>query len=178
MDISVSLGLYDSFGTPRDRRVVQTSSRPPAAGESSPVPVPVPSSFAKQAGGTRLVAETREGLPEGGYRRILTFEQDDGRTLTKIEQFTVTERGARREVFQQNPSGSVTRYEEILDREPGGTFRKTQRFQDETGDISTVITPGTRVLDPFILTGGNGTLSFSAPSPFDPLRGTRLDLRA
>jgi hypothetical protein len=180
MDIGLSLN-YDTLGALRDRRkggvLLRPSSNP--ANDSTPtrLPAPLPTSGSLQNGGTRLVSELREELPEGGFRRIRTFEQDDGRNFTKTEQFTLTERGARREVIQQNPSGSVTRYEEILDRESSGTFRRTQRFQDKSGAVSTAITPGFQVLDPFVLTGGGDALSATAPAPFDVLRGTRLDVR-
>lgn len=131
-----------------------------------------------QPSGTRLVNETTQDIADGGYRRTRTYEREDGRTFTKIEEFALTDRGARKSVIQQNPSGSITRYEEILDRESGGNFRRTQRFQDGTGEISTNITPGYKVTDPFILTGGD-TQSFYAPlSPFDSDRGLRLDIQA
>lgn len=42
----------------------------------------------------------------------------------------------------------------MLDREPGGNFRRTQRFQDENGEISANITANYKVTSPFVLTGG------------------------
>jgi hypothetical protein len=78
---------------------------------------------------------------------------------------------------QQNPSGSITRYEEILERQENGTFRRTQRFEDGNGDVMTEITPDFRVRDPFILAGG-GVLDEQAGNPFPSYRGTQLDLRA
>ena len=108
------------------------------------------------------------------YRR--TFEQENGRQFTRVEELMSTLRGSKKTVLQQNPSGSITRYEEILDREDSGTFRRTQRFQDETGEQVTQITHGYAVKDPFVLTGGSAPLSFNIPSPFESARGTQLDL--
>ena len=126
-------------------------------------------------GGTRLIGETLEDI-ENGLRRTRVFEQDSGRKFTRIEEITLGAKGARRTVIQQNPSGGITRYEEVLDREGTGNFRRTQRFQDEAGDVSTQITPGYKVTDPFILSGGH-TPAFGQSSPFDERRGTQLDLQ-
>ncbi len=128
--------------------------------------------------GTNLASETSEELDGGGLRRTQVFAREDGRNFTRIEEFFLTERGARRTVIQQNPSGTVTRYEEVLDREGSGNFRRTQRFQDESGETSVQITPDYKVRDPFILTGGQGFASFDATSPFSTSRGTQLDLSA
>lgn len=126
---------------------------------------------------TRLISEHREEI-DNGIRLIKTFEQADGRTFTRAEEMVLTQNGARRAVIQQNPSGGITRYEEILDREDGGTFRRTQRFQDEAGDIATQISSGYQVKDPFILTGSGYPASASSSAPFQPMRGTQLDLQA
>lgn len=132
-----------------------------------------------QQTGTRLVSEQRDDLDGGGYRLTRTFEREDGRTFTKVEEFALTSRGSRRTVLQQNPSGSITRYEEVLDREDDGNFRRTQRFQDGTGEVSTQITTGYKVTDAFILTGsGAYTPQQNPPPAFAPYRGTQLDLSA
>ncbi len=127
--------------------------------------------------GTRLLNETSQELSEGGYRRTRIYEREDGRNFTKVEEFALTERGARKTIIQQNPSGSITQYEEVLDREASGNFRRTQRFQDESGDVSTNITTGYKVLDPFILSGGT-SYSYTPSLPSDSTRGTQLDLVA
>lgn len=114
----------------------------------------------------------------GAYRLSQTYERADGRSFTRIEDFALTERGARRNIVQQNPSGSITQYEEVLDREDGGTFRRTQRFRDESGETVTQIATGYTVTDPFILSGGIAAPETSRGNPFAPLRGTQLDLRA
>lgn len=136
----------------------------------------VPQQTAK-TDGARIVAENREDLEDGRTRITRTYEREDGRSLTKIEEFALTERGARKTVVQQNPSGSITRYEEILDREESGTFRRTQRFQDGNGDVATNITTNYQVTDAFVLTGGQ-SYAGSETLPFAPTRGTQLDLRA
>ncbi len=128
--------------------------------------------------GTHLVAEAREDLDGGSYRVTRTFEREDGRTFTKLEEFAFTERGTRKTVTQQNPSGSITHYEEILDRQDSGNFRRTQRFQDANGDVSTQITADYKVTDAFILTHGAPLSAPLAPDPFQPSRGTQLDLHA
>ncbi len=125
---------------------------------------------------TRLTSESREET-DAGYRRTQIFEQADGRNFTRVEEMAITATGARRAVIQQNPSGGITRYEEVLDREPSGTFRRTQRFQDESGQSATEITPNFQVTDSFVLSGG-GAPFFADSSPFTPMRGTQLDLSA
>lgn len=129
--------------------------------------------------GTRLITETREDLDGGGYRQTRVFEREDGRNFTKFEEFTFTADGARKTVTQQNPSGSITRYEEVLDlQDKEGNFRRTQRFQDVNGDVSTQITTDYKVTDAFILMRGAALSVQTAPAPFQSNRGTQLDLRA
>lgn len=130
-----------------------------------------------RGGGTRLVNEQRVALDDG-YRVARTFEREDGRIFTKLEELSLTDRGARRIIVQQNPSGSPTHYEEVLDRDDSGGFRRTQRFQEPGGEVATSITIDFQVTDPFILTGGSAAPSFAAYSPFAQTRGTQLDLRA
>lgn len=129
------------------------------------------------APGTRVIAETRQELDNGGYRITRTYQREDGRTFSKLEDFTLTARGSRKTVVQQTPSGAITQYEEVLDREESGSFRRTQRFTDESGEVSTVITPNHTVTNPHILTAGQAQ-GFETTDPFSSFRGTQLDLSA
>jgi hypothetical protein len=174
MDLRVSYGLNDTLIAQRSARAVpipnQTQTSPSQASSTQLVNIPT---VVKT--GTKLIKESQEPL-ENGLRRTQTFERTDGRSFTRIEELTLTERGARRTVIQQNPSGSLTRYEEILDRQDSGTFRRTQLFQEASGEIATQITSDYKVTDPFVLSGGSGPI-FSSPSPFHTSRGTQLDLQ-
>jgi len=179
MDFTVSNSLSDSLGALRRAQNARAYALP-VAKEKEDVALPVATKTPANVNapqGTQLVGESQDDLDGGGYRRTRVYAREDGRTFTKIEEFALTDRGARKTVIQQNPSGSITRYEEILDRESTGSFRRTQRFQDETGEIATQITPGYQVRDLFILTGGNAAPAFT-PTFFEPSRGTQLDLRA
>lgn len=173
MSLSVSANLYSLVGLqgPLPSRVPPVERR---TAEQANLPTTTEDSQNFQNSGTRLKSETSEELENGGIRRTQLFEREDGRTFTRVEDFALTERGSRRTVFQQNPSGSLTQYEEVLDREPSGNFRRTQRFTDESGETSTQITSGYQVTDAFVLTGGNARRS--EPVPFTPSRGTQLDL--
>jgi hypothetical protein len=126
---------------------------------------------------TRLLKDTTEAIDKG-FRRTQTFERADGRNFTRIEEFTVSQRNARRIVIQQNASGNTTRLDEVFEKQDNGTFRHVQRFTDEGGDTSTTIAEGLSVVDPFILSGGQLP---PAPRNFpfqSALRGTQLDLHA
>ena len=176
MDFSVTNGLNGSLASQQKAKVYARPQNTSVPLEDN-LPALVPSNT-NTPQGTRLLKESRDDLGEGSYRLTKTFEREDGRTFTKIEEFALTNRGSRKSVIQQNPSGSLTQYEEVLDREPGGNFRRTQRFQDANGEISTNITANYKVTDPFVLTGGASLPAYDAPSPFNPSRGTQLDLRA
>ena len=177
MTLNVSANLY-SLLTPRGSVPTRVPS-PVAAQPAYNLPATTEPAKTFEGSGTKLASETQEELQGGGIRRTQVFEREDGRTFTRVEDFSLTERGARRTVYQQNPSGTITQYEEVLDREAGGNFRRTQRFQDASGETSTQITSGYKVTDPFILTGGGVPASgSSASSPFAPMRGTQLDLSA
>ena len=173
MSLSISANLYSLIGLqgPQISRVPAVE-RPP---EKTNLPATTENSQNFKNSGTQLKSETQEELENGGIRRTQVFEREDGRTFTRVEDFALTERGTRRTVYQQNPSGSITQYEEVLDREPSGNFRRTQRFRDETGEISTQITPDYKVTDSFILNGEGPPIT--NPSPFRPMRGTQLDLQ-
>ena len=123
-----------------------------------------------------LSQETEE--TEYGFRKTSTYQQGDGRNFTRTEETVVKDSGARRTVVQQNPSGSITLYEEVLDRQENGTFRRTQRFRDETGAVETQIQLDYTVTDPFVLSGGSSDYRNATVSPFQSFRGTQLDLNA
>lgn len=183
MDISLNTSLTDSLAALRQARTATRSpyglSQPQQSDDTSlPAPLSRTPSNTNTPQGTRLLNESRADLGDGAYRLTRTFEREDGRQFTKIEEFALTARGARKTVVQQNPSGSITRYEEVLDREAGGNFRRTQRFEDANGEVSTNITTNYQVSDPFVLTGGTSLPAYNAPSPFNPSRGTQLDLSA
>lgn len=180
MDLNLNNMLTDSLSLLRQGKTGRVAAYKGAntlpdtltpATQSQPV-----GSQAMFAGGTRLIEEQQQPI-DNGYRFTRIFEKEDGRTFSKIEEITLTERGSRRTVLQQNPSGSITRYEEVLDREQSGDFRRTQRFQENNGDVITQITPGYRVTDSFTLTGRMADFAPSTPA-FAPSRGTQLDLQA
>lgn len=131
---------------------------------------------AKQAR-TITLSDTIETNDDGIVRRTRVFEQEDGRRFSKLEEITFTQNGVRKIITQQNPSGSITQYEEVLDKQSDGLFRRTQRLTDGAGETSTQITPDYIPRDAFILSGGQ-TGFVDAASPFQDLRGTQLDLTA
>lgn len=179
MSLSVSANLYSllaASGTPASRAPMTASECDARTAEKKNLPVLSEDGKNFENPGTKLRSETQEDLPDGGTRRTQVFEREDGRSFTRVEDFALTERGARRTVYQQNPSGSITQYEEVLDRETSGNFRRTQRFTDGSGETAIQITPDYKVTDAFILTGGDAPRS--QPMPFTPSRGTQLDLQA
>lgn len=181
MDVSLSTVLNDIPAPLRQagpaRSAVSNPLGRPAVATTDNLPVTTDFSSKPGADGTRLIDETREDTV-AGYRKTSVFEKTDGRRFTRIEDFSFTPQGAKRTIVQQNPSGSVTRYDEVLDREEDGEFRRTQRFQDGAGDVVTKITTDYQVTDPFILSGGGAFESYGSSPPFTPLRGTQLDLQA
>ncbi len=174
MDLRIAYGFPSTLTAPNGAKPQGSRDSAPPANNNPPAVLP---SETKPTPGTRLVDDLREET-ESGIRRTRTYEQPDGRRFTRVEELALTEKGARRSVIQQNPSGNITRYEEVLDRDGSGTFRRTQRFQDESGEVATQITGNYTVTDPFILTDGNAPLSFEGASRFTPSRGTQLDLVA
>lgn len=127
------------------------------------------------ATGTRAVMDKFEPLENNGYRRTRVFEQENGRRFSKIEETMFFQSSIRKTVIQQNPSGSITQYEEILDRKSNGAFQRTQRFLDATGESSTLISPDFVSNDAFVLS--NGRIGFSNESnSFLNVKGTQLDL--
>lgn len=112
-----------------------------------------------------------EQKTDTGIRLIQEFETADRRTFTRIQDFTTTERGFRRDVIQQNPSGSTTRLEDILNRQDNGFFQRIQTFTDEVGITATRIDDN---IPPAIPFRANGTPN----TPFEITRGTQLDIQA
>ncbi len=183
MDVTVTnslAGTLSGFGSPktgantypREQQQAQSNVTSPTTRNRLPE-----TSDQTTTAGTRVVAETRQELDNGGYRVTRTYQREDGRTFSKLEDFTLTARGSRKTVVQQTPSGAITQYEEVLDREDGGNFRRTQRFTDESGEVSTVITPNHKVTNPQILTSGQ-VQGFEPTGAFSSFRGTQLDLSA
>ncbi len=130
-----------------------------------------------EASYTRLLADRIETTNQG-IRKTQTFETADGRSFTRIEDIVVTDKGARRTVIQQNVSGSITRLEDILERQDNGSFRRTQRFTDESGETLVTIQNEFISTNPFILSGGKVAETSSLKLTPLPLRGTQLDLTA
>lgn len=140
----------------------------------------VSSSAPQNAGAaqTRLLREVTEEI-DRGFRRTQTFERADGRTFTRVEEFTASDRNARRTVIQQNASGNTTRRDEVYERQGDGSFRRTQRFTDEAGESTTQIDTRYVSHDPFILSGGTAPgPGFGAAQAAQSLRGSQLDLQA
>lgn len=182
MDFSVKNGYSQLIARPQQQAADRAQPQPDASKANDNTPLPAAYTGVQPSrpvqSGTRLVSEKNEEIGGNGFRRTATFEREDGRRFFRMEELSLTSQGARRTVTQQNPSGSVSVYEEVLDRQGSGTFRRTQRFQDGAGDISTQITEDYTVTDPFVLSGGNAAPSYGAPPPFQTMRGTQLDLHA
>ncbi len=122
----------------------------------------------------KLMSETLDTL-EHGFRRTQVFRQSDGRSFIRNEEVTLTERGMARIVTQDNPSGSRVRFEENLDRQADGNFRRSVRYTDETGGTQTRIDEAKGGINRFILSGG----SYAAPaSPYEAQRGHSVDISA
>lgn len=119
----------------------------------------------------RLVSESVDTM-ERGFRRTQLFRQSDGRNFVRNEEVTLTERGMQRTVTQENPSGSKTRFEETLDRQTDGTFRRTVRHINEIGALETKVEEKKNGIDQFILNGGRYNAEITEP---DTQRGTYFD---
>lgn len=129
--------------------------------------------LAGQKNKTQLVSDTTQEL-ENGYRRTQEFERGDGKSFTRIEEFTTTENRARRSVVQQNISGSTTLLEDVFDRKEDGSFRLTQRYTNEAGETSVNIDPNAAPPTPDVILGR--APSANASSTVTPSRGGELDL--
>lgn len=122
----------------------------------------------------KLVSESLDTL-ERGFRRTQVYRQSDGRDFIRNEEVILTDKGLKRTVTQQNPSGSNVTFEENLDRQSDGAFRRTVRYTDEIGATQTKIEASNAGIDPFILSGG----TYNKPaSPYDQRRGVYLDVSA
>ncbi len=122
----------------------------------------------------KLVSETLDTL-ERGFRRTQIFRQSDGRNFIRNEEVTLTDRGLKRTVTQENPSGSNVEFEENLDRQADGNFRRTVRYTDEIGAVQTKVEDSKSGIDPFIVSSG----TYREPaSPYQPQRGLSLDISA
>ena len=125
---------------------------------------------------TRLVSEDQEKTGKG-FRRFQEFETADGRSFSRHEEFTVTERGSRRLVVQQNASGSTTSLEVVTDKLQDGTFRRTSRFTDETGKTETKIEVDLNAAQIASNITASGPLNaYNAPQSYSDTRGGYVDL--
>lgn len=124
---------------------------------------------------TRLISEDTEEIKDG-FRRTQKFEGKDGRSFTRVEEFTSTPKRAIRIVIQQNGSGSTTVTENILDRQKDETFRLTQRFTDEIGETATNIEFNVAPQNIDVLLGRAPTLAPQTDNPFQQTRGTQFDV--
>ncbi len=120
----------------------------------------------------KLMSESLDTL-ERGFRRSQLYRQSDGRNFIRNEEVLLTERGMKRTVSQENPSGSQVTFEENLERQADGSFRRTVRYTNETGAVETKIETGRSGINPFIASGGTRQ---TAPSPFESTRGQTLNI--
>lgn len=134
-----------------------------------------PSSF--QQNQTQLVSEDTQAL-SNGFRRLQQFESGEGRSFTRVEEFTTTPDRSRRTVIQQNDSGSTTTLENVLDRQDDGSFRLTQRFTDGTGETSTNIQFNVTPNNADILLGRTPAPQQQNIDPSQLPRGREIDLSA
>lgn len=144
----------------------------------SPAKLPVIIFEDKNAQQTKLVREESEKT-ENGFRRKKEFETADGRSFSRSEEFTLTDRGSRRLVVQENASGSTTAFEEVVDKLGDGSFRRTLRFTDETGKTETKIEVdlnAAEITGSFVKTGPLAL--YSAIQNYDTTRGGHIDVSA
>ena len=126
---------------------------------------------------TRLISEEIENLGNG-FRRMQEFETVEGRTFSRVEEFTADQNRAKKTIIQQNSSGSTTVLENVLDRQADGTFRSTERFTDEVGTVSTNIQFDITPNNIDILLGRPPSPERQNITPFGLSRGTQIDLSA
>lgn len=127
--------------------------------------------------GSRLVSQEIQET-ETGLRRIQEFENGNGGSFTRVEEINNGEDRSTRTVVQQNESGSTTVLENVFDRQDDGSFRLTQRFTDGTGDTQTNIEFGVQPDSREILLGRLPNVDQISDRPFNPIRGSELDLSA
>ena len=126
---------------------------------------------------SKLTSEIIEQL-ENGFRRIQEFQSQGGNQFTRIEEFTGDTERATRTVIQQNASGSTIISENVLDRQDDGSFRASERFTDETGQTRTNINYNITPDNTDIILGRIPNPESQSNNPFQPARGTQLDLSA
>lgn len=175
MEIRAQNGLIESILAQKLQAQPRTDARPSSTTQqSSPSRDIVKLSTGTGNGNSqaRLVREVEEET-EDGIRLTQEFETSEGRTFTRIQDFAQTSRGFHRNVIQQNPSGSTTQLEEVLNRQDNGLFQRIQRFTNEIGETQTRIDNDYVSLDAFVLTRGSGYNSATPPTA----RGTQYDVQ-
>ncbi len=125
-------------------------------------------------GQTALINENIESI-EKGFRRTQEFVNADGRSFSRTEEFTVTNKGYRRSVQQTNPSGSQTLLQETVELQENGQYIKEQRFTDASGETFLHLNENFKPDNAFILADGR-VFQFTR-SEDAHYRGTRVDMR-
>lgn len=126
---------------------------------------------------TKLSSEKIENL-ENGFRRVQEFENGQGKKFTRIEEFITSDERSRRTVIQQNESGSTNVIDNVLDRQADGTFRLTQKYTDEIGEVQTNIQYNVTPNDANIILGRPPAPDQQTDNPFRQFRGTQFDVTA
>lgn len=126
---------------------------------------------------TRLSSEKIEDL-DNGFRRVQEFENGQGKKFTRIEEFITEDDRSRRTVIQQNESGSTNIIDNILDRQADGTFRLTQKYTDEIGEVQTNIQYNVTPNNADIILGRPPAAEQQNDNPFQQYRGTQFDTQA
>lgn len=179
MEIKNNLGLIESLLARANNNASQGSNdarpAPPPSQTRDVVRVPQNIGAPLKSNASKLINEEIEKL-ENGFRRTQTFETANGSKFTRIEEQTNSENRSKRLVIQQNESGSTTVIENILDRQDDGTFRQTQRFTDAAGETSTNIEFNVSNPNSSQIFGLPPSPSERPPNPFDPSRGTQLNI--
>lgn len=101
MDFSVTNGLNGSLASQQKAKVYARPQNTSVPLEDN-LPALVLNTNTPQ--GTRLLKESRDEAGEGAYRLTKTFEREDGRTFTKVEEFALTNRGSRK---RRDPAKSI-----------------------------------------------------------------------
>lgn len=185
MEIQSNSGFIESLlaqkllATPKSRQQNLDSAQDNSRNRSNPRDVIALSNPSDNSQG-QLIREVEEPI-ENGIRLIQDFVTQDGRNFTRIQEFTQTDRGFQRDVVQQNASGTTSRFQEVLDRQDNGLFRRTLRFDDGIGAPQARIENNFVSRSPFVVSNGQnigGQNQVYGTNPFDPTRGIRLDVSA
>jgi hypothetical protein len=182
MEIRNNTGLIESLLARANNNASQGSNNarpappPPQTTQTRDI-VRVPENLGAslKSNASKLVSEEVEKL-ENGFRRTQVFETPQGGKFTRIEEQTTSDDRSKRIVIQQNDSGNTTILENILDRQEDGSFRQTQRFTDEAGETSTNIEFNVNGQNFSQLAGLPPSPSEKPPNPFDPSRGTQINI--